>query len=73
MPSVLVQATEGDVKGAQPWAVQLEARAKWEAWAKLKGMSTQEAMQRYIDLMGDPAIWEEHDTLQQYPGPQWMT
>jgi acyl-CoA-binding protein len=26
------QATEGDVKGTQPWAVQLEARAKWDAW-----------------------------------------
>jgi diazepam-binding inhibitor (GABA receptor modulating acyl-CoA-binding protein) len=26
------QATEGDVQGSQPWAVQLEARAKWDAW-----------------------------------------
>ena len=26
------QATEGDVTGTQPWAVQLEARAKWDAW-----------------------------------------
>ena len=30
--SLYKQATEGDVKGAQPWAVQLEARAKWDAW-----------------------------------------
>jgi diazepam-binding inhibitor (GABA receptor modulator, acyl-CoA-binding protein) len=45
------QATEGDVQGAQPWAVQLEARAKWDAWAALKGMSKEEAMQKYIDLI----------------------
>jgi len=45
------QATEGDVKGAQPWAVQLEARAKWDAWAGKKGMSREEAMKAYIDLV----------------------
>lgn len=26
------QATEGDVQGSQPWSVQFEARAKWDAW-----------------------------------------
>ena len=31
------QATVGDVNIAQPWAVQLEARAKWDAWNELKG------------------------------------
>ena len=30
--SFFKQATEGDVTGSQPWAVQLEARAKWDAW-----------------------------------------
>lgn len=49
--SYFKQATEGDVKGDQPWAVQFEARAKWDAWAKLKGMSKEEAMQKYIDLV----------------------
>ena len=43
------QATQGDVSGSQPWAVQVEARAKWDAWNKLKGMSKEEAMQKYID------------------------
>lgn len=47
--SLYKQATEGDVKGAQPWAVQLEARTKWDAWAEHKGMSKEEAMQAYID------------------------
>jgi acyl-CoA-binding protein len=49
--SLYKQATEGDVKGAQPWAVQFEARTKWDAWAEVKGMSKEEAMQKYIDLV----------------------
>ena len=63
---VFVQATLGDVQGSQPWMVNLEARAKWDAWAKLKGMSKEEAMQGYIDLMGDPDVWENHDSLHSY-------
>jgi diazepam-binding inhibitor (GABA receptor modulating acyl-CoA-binding protein) len=49
--SLYKQATIGDVEGTQPWAVQLEARTKWDNWAKLKGMSKEEAMQKYIDLI----------------------
>ncbi len=37
--SLYKQATKGDVEGSQPWSVQFEARAKWDAWAKHKGMS----------------------------------
>lgn len=51
--SLYKQATEGDVKGAQPWLVQFEARAKWDAWAKLKGMSPEDAMQKYIELVAE--------------------
>eukprot|EP00217_Crustomastix_stigmatica_P015198 CAMPEP_0183795556 /NCGR_PEP_ID=MMETSP0803_2-20130417/4671_1 /TAXON_ID=195967 /ORGANISM="Crustomastix stigmata, Strain CCMP3273" /LENGTH=127 /DNA_ID=CAMNT_0026039987 /DNA_START=41 /DNA_END=422 /DNA_ORIENTATION=+ len=51
MYSYYKQATEGDVKGSQPWAVQLEARAKWDAWNKRKGMSKEEAMQKYIEIV----------------------
>ncbi|KAI3636011.1 hypothetical protein MIR68_002460 [Amoeboaphelidium protococcarum] len=63
------QATEGDVQGAQPWAVQLEARAKWDAWNELKGMSKQDAMQKYVDLVasGD-ANWEQHEVLKNFSG-----
>ena len=61
------QATEGDVTGSQPWAVQLEARAKWNAWDKHKGMSKEEAMQKYIDLVaeGEPN-WESNPVLQSF-------
>ena len=29
-------------------------------------MSKEEAMQAYIDLMGDPEVWEKHELLSQY-------
>ncbi|EPY33342.1 hypothetical protein STCU_02286 [Strigomonas culicis] len=45
------QATEGDVKGSQPWAVQLEARAKWDAWEKKKGLGADDAKAAYVTLL----------------------
>jgi diazepam-binding inhibitor (GABA receptor modulating acyl-CoA-binding protein) len=46
--SLFKQATVGDVEGSQPWAVQLEARAKWDAWATKKGMSKDAAKAAYV-------------------------
>lgn len=60
------QATVGDVTGDRPGMLSFEARAKYDAWAKLAGMSKAEAMQAYIDLMGDPDVWEKHDLLANY-------
>ena len=37
------QATVGDVNTAQPWAVQMEARAKWDAWNSKKGQHARTA------------------------------
>ena len=45
------QASEGDVKGGQPWAVQMEARAKWDAWNARKGVSSDEAKKLYVELL----------------------
>lgn len=45
------QATEGDVKGEKPGFTDFVNRAKYEAWAKLKGTSTDEAMAAYIKLV----------------------
>ena len=42
------QASEGDVTGDRPGAFDFVAGAKYDAWAKLKGMSRDEAMQNYI-------------------------
>jgi len=44
------QATIGDCNTPQPWAVQLEARAKWEAWNSVKGTSKEDAMLSYCEL-----------------------
>jgi diazepam-binding inhibitor (GABA receptor modulating acyl-CoA-binding protein) len=43
------QATVGDNNTEQPWMVQLEARAKWDAWNKYKGTSQDDARKQYID------------------------
>jgi diazepam-binding inhibitor (GABA receptor modulating acyl-CoA-binding protein) len=45
------QATEGDVTGTRPGMINVVNRAKWDAWAKLKGISSEQAMQRYMDVI----------------------
>ena len=45
------QATEGDVTGDKPGFTDFVNRAKYEAWAKLKGTSSEEAMKAYIKLV----------------------
>ena len=45
------QATEGDVTGEKPGAFDFVNRAKYEAWAKLKGTSTDKAMEDYVKLV----------------------
>ena len=39
------QATEGDVQGARPGGFDFVGGAKYDAWAKLKGTSRDDAMQ----------------------------
>ena len=45
------QATEGDVAGDKPGFTDFVGRAKYDAWGKLKGMSTDDAMTAYIKLV----------------------
>lgn len=45
------QATEGDVSGKRPGMMDFVGRAKYDAWEKLKGMSSDDAMQQYIDKL----------------------
>lgn len=45
------QGTSGDVEGKQPGRLQIRERAKFDAWAALKGLDKETAMQRYIDLV----------------------
>ena len=45
------QATEGDVRGERPSGFDFVGGAKFDAWEKRRGMSNDEAMQAYIDLV----------------------
>ncbi|MFP5461672.1 MAG: acyl-CoA-binding protein [Gammaproteobacteria bacterium] len=51
--SLYKQATEGDVQGKRPGMTDMVGRFKWDAWNELKGVSSEDAMQRYIDLIED--------------------
>ncbi len=45
------QATAGDVEGKRPGFTDMVGRAKYDAWAAIKGQSGDEAMQTYTDLI----------------------
>ncbi|MCS6882800.1 MAG: acyl-CoA-binding protein [Oscillochloridaceae bacterium] len=45
------QATSGDVTGTRPGILDMQGRLKYDAWAKLKGLSAEQAMQDYIALV----------------------
>jgi acyl-CoA-binding protein len=45
------QASSGDVEGKRPGFTDLVGRAKYDAWAAVKGKSANEAMQEYVELI----------------------
>ena len=45
------QASEGDATGKRPGFTDLVGRAKYDAWAALRGTSSEAAMQAYVDLI----------------------
>jgi acyl-CoA-binding protein len=45
------QAGAGDVSGSRPGFTDIVGRAKYDAWAALKGTTTEDAMRQYIDLV----------------------
>ncbi len=47
------QGSEGDVTGKRPGMTNFKGRAKFDAWAKLKGTAGESAMQSYVDLVGE--------------------
>ena len=52
------QAAEGDVKGSRPGMLDMVGRAKYDAWAKLKGTKADAAMQKYVDKVA--ALLKSH-------------
>ncbi len=49
--SYFKQASSGDVEGSRPGMIKIKERAKWDAWNKLQGMESVEAMQSYTTLV----------------------
>lgn len=45
------QATEGDVHGDKPGMFDFVGGAKYKAWDALKGMSKEQAQQKYVELV----------------------
>jgi diazepam-binding inhibitor (GABA receptor modulator, acyl-CoA-binding protein) len=45
------QATAGDNAEKKPGFGDMVGRAKWDAWNGFKGLTSDEAMQQYIDLI----------------------
>ena len=45
------QGAVGDVQGDKPGFFDFVGAAKYEAWEKLQGTSSEEAQQQYIDLV----------------------
>ena len=45
------QALFGDVTGERPGRLNIRARAKYDEWANKKGMSNEDAMKKYIDVV----------------------
>ena len=49
--SLFKQGSAGDVQGDRPGMMDFVGRAKYDAWAALKGQSTDQAKQSYIELI----------------------
>jgi acyl-CoA-binding protein len=47
--SLYKQGSAGDVSGSRPGFLDLVGRAKYDAWARLKGVAQDQAMQQYVD------------------------
>lgn len=45
------QATVGDVTGKRPGMLDIKGRAKYDAWAARKGMSTDDAKTAYVAVV----------------------
>lgn len=45
------QSTKGDAAGERPGGFDFVGRAKFDAWAELKGTGKQDAMRQYVELV----------------------
>ena len=49
--SLYKQASSGDVSGSRPGMLDIKGRAKYDSWAKKKGMAKDAAMTAYVSLV----------------------
>lgn len=49
--SLYKQGTKGDASGKRPGMFDMVGRAKYDAWAGLSGTSSEDAKQKYVDLI----------------------
>ncbi len=49
--SLYKQATSGDVTGKRPGMFDPVGKAKFDAWSKMKGTSSDSAMEQYVGLI----------------------
>lgn len=45
------QVTIGNIDIPQPWAIQIEKRAKWDSWKLFENMDKLKAMARYVEVV----------------------
>lgn len=45
------QGSQGDVEGKRPGFTDMVGRAKYDAWAGVKGLSADDAMKKYVALV----------------------
>lgn len=43
------QATVGDCNKERPWAIYIKDCSKWDAWNSIRGMSSEDAKNNYVD------------------------
>ena len=53
MYALFKQGTKGDATGERPGFTDMVGRAKFDAWEQMKGLSQDDAMQQYVDLVED--------------------
>jgi diazepam-binding inhibitor (GABA receptor modulating acyl-CoA-binding protein) len=53
MYALYKQASAGDANGTRPGFTDMVGRAKFDAWDGLKGTTTDDAMQQYVDLIDE--------------------
>ena len=51
--SLFKQGSKGDCDQSAPSRINFIARSKWEGWNAMKGISQDDAMQQYVNLVED--------------------